>query len=80
MKVLLGDTRTNLYCGKDMGWVETAEEAAEFGTLEEAGGMARECGRDDTVVVLRYENPDCELALNPEYCGSDEGESQRLQP
>jgi hypothetical protein len=68
MKVFLRDARTSLYYGKDMAWVETVKGAAEFATMEEAGGMARECGCEDAVVVLRYENPDCELALDPAYC------------
>jgi hypothetical protein len=32
---------------------------------EAAGRKARECGRDDVVIVLKYENPEFELALNP---------------
>jgi hypothetical protein len=80
MKVLLRDARTNLYYGRDRAWVDNVERAAEFGTLEEAGGMAWECGREDTMVVLRYENPECELALNPQYCASTAGDEQQPQP
>lgn len=36
-----------------------------------AGRKAREFGKVDAVVVLKYENPESELALNPVYCVTD---------
>jgi hypothetical protein len=39
-----------------------------FGTLEAAGYSAEGCAGEDVAVILRYDNPECELALNPEFC------------
>ena len=79
MRVLLRDVGTGSYFGPDLAWVGKLEGAADFGTLEAAGRKARECGREDVVVVLRYENPECELALNPAYCVTDtDGGCRRL--
>ena len=68
MKVLLRDAGAGLYVGRQVPWVGNPECAAEFETLAAAGQKAREFGRQDVVVVLRYESPECELALNPAYC------------
>jgi len=67
MKVLVRDAGTGSYVGRQVTWVGNAEEAAQFATLEAAGQQAREFGREDVVVVLRYENPECELVLNRAY-------------
>jgi hypothetical protein len=45
-----------------------AEEAVNFRTLEAAGLGTLKCVGEDVAVVLRYDNPECELALNPVYC------------
>lgn len=34
--------------------------------------------RDDVVVVLRYEQPQCELALNPAYCVTEAHGEHRM--
>lgn len=68
MRVLLRDEGTGTYLGREMAWVGHLEGAAEFATLEAAGAKARECPERDVVVVLRYEESECELALNPAYC------------
>ena len=48
--------------------------------IEKAGGEGREAGLPFMAVVLRYDNPECELALNPAYCvGDTRGRGQRLQ-
>jgi len=57
-----------LYHGKASAWVEEAAEALEFETLADAGTHAVRCDRDAVNVILRYENPACELVLNPAYC------------
>ena len=67
MKVLVRDDNTRLYSGDGGQWVAQASEARDFATLQKAGEAAREC-RSDMSVVLAYEDPPCELALNPEYC------------
>jgi len=80
MTVLLASSGTGSYYGKDIAWAATAEGAVEFGTLAEVGRMAWKCWRKDVVVVLRYENPDCELTLNQADGGSSAAnESQGLQ-
>jgi hypothetical protein len=63
-----------------MAWVDKHEAATNFGTLEAAGRRARESGGMDVAVVLRYESPECEVALNPAYCVQDfGGRGQRMQ-
>ena len=73
MRVLLRDTRTGDYFAKEMRWVRNPKGAAEFETLEEAGWKAQECGRQGTIIVLRYEEPECELGLDPIVCVTDAG-------
>ena len=73
MRVLLRDTRTGDYFAKEMRWVRNPEGAAEFETVEAAGWGARECGRRDAIIVLRYEKPECELGLDPVVCVTDAG-------
>ena len=68
MIVILRDLKTGLYLGRENVWVGKPEEAADFGTLEAAGRGAWKCAGEDVAVVLRYDNPECELALNPAYC------------
>jgi hypothetical protein len=68
MKVLLRDFKTSLYFGYDETWVEKLEQAATFATAEEAAARSRKAGGEDVVVLLRFENPERELALNPAYC------------
>ena len=60
-----------MYVGRQAPWADNLEEAAEFATLDAAGRKAREFGEMDAVVVLRYENPERELLLNPAYCVKD---------
>jgi hypothetical protein len=71
MKVLIRDAGSGLYVGRQAPWADNLEGAAEFATLDAAGRKALEFGGVDAVVVLRYEIPECELALNPAYCVTD---------
>jgi hypothetical protein len=68
MRVLLRNGRTGLYRGKQLDWVTEIEDAAEFGTIQAAGQKARSSDQEELDVVLRYDEPECELALNPVYC------------
>jgi hypothetical protein len=80
MKVLLRDLRAGLYFGGEMKWVEKPKAAADFATLEAASRRAGESGGADVAVVLRYDGPECELALNPADClNGGGGVGQRLQ-
>ena len=62
------DNRTGAYLAGEGAWVGDLDEAVEFGTLQAAGREARACDGEHVVVVLRYENPECELAVNPAFC------------
>jgi hypothetical protein len=66
MRVLIRDEKTGKYLGQDGVWVADAKEGIGFPTLQAAGKKARE--QQDCEVVLSYENPPCELALDPVYC------------
>jgi hypothetical protein len=80
MKVLLRDAMTRSYLGPDMHWLKNPEVAMDLRTLEAAARKAVECGFEDMEVVLRYEDPVCELALNPVFClGSADRGGQRLR-
>ena len=68
MKVLLRDENARLYYGADDRWVADPNVAIDFQVLERAGQKALERPTQTLVVVLKYENPECELALNPIFC------------
>ncbi len=57
-----------LYWNAGGQWVAEAAAAWEFHTLHAAALKALENKARTTSVVLVYENPVCELALNPHYC------------
>ena len=73
MKVLLRNAVTGSYVGRETAWAKNVEGAAEFETVEAAGWRVRECGRQDAIIVLRYEKPECELGLDPVVCVTDAG-------
>ncbi len=56
-----------MYCGKET-WVTEPTAALEFVDIRVAGEKAREHVDMDLDVVLKYEDPVCELALNPAFC------------
>ena len=68
MKVLLRDDLKHLYCGSDGAWIPDPAEARDFGTLLAAGEQARKEREADLSVIMSFENPQCELALNPVFC------------
>ncbi len=68
MKILLRDAETRLFEGESGAWTSEPAEALRFTTLETAGEQAlADCERE-VEVVLQYEDPPCEMALNPVYC------------
>ena len=79
MKVLVRNAENGLYVGREATWAGDLEGAAEFATMDAAGRKAREFSAEDVVVVLRYESPECELALNPVYCVTDAGGAGKWQ-
>ncbi len=68
MKILVRDLRTGLLMDRGGGWTSVPADALQFPTIEEAGGQALRPGEEDMVVVLKYEQPACELAIYPAYC------------
>ena len=68
MKVLIKDEAAQLYYGPNDTWVADPAAATDFQALERAGEQALQCKAQMLAVVLRYESPDSELALNPIYC------------
>lgn len=68
MRVLLKDAQTGLYYQNEGAWVREPESAMHFDTVESAGKAAVLKAEADLDVLLRYENPVQEVALNPAYC------------
>jgi hypothetical protein len=79
MKVLLRDEDARLYYGADRLWVADPNAALDFQALERAGREASDHPAQTLAVVLRYENPDCELALNPAFCFSTRQPASRVE-
>jgi hypothetical protein len=66
MRVLIRNEKTGKYLGRDGFWVSEAKTAMAFPTLQVAGEKARQ--HENCGVVLSYEDPKCELAVDPMYC------------
>ena len=65
MKILVRHTGTALYLTSD-GKCGSKADAREFPDVGAAGQEALRF--EDADVVLSYDEPPCELALNPAYC------------
>jgi hypothetical protein len=65
MKIFVRQSGSSFYLDKSGNWV-VKPEALEFPDLQTAGRAARPLA--DADVVISYEQPECELALNPVYC------------
>jgi hypothetical protein len=68
MKTLLRDTLTGLYYGSNQTWCAEVSEAIDFDTIPTAASVAQEQKLGTVNVVLRYEEPACELALPLALC------------
>ena len=68
MRVLLKDTQSGLYCDERGSWVHESSAAMNFQTIHAAGAAALGSKHLDTSVVIQYDDPNCEVALNPDYC------------
>jgi hypothetical protein len=68
MKVLLKDEELRLYYAGQDQWVAEVKAAVNFEVIDRAGRKALECPSRVMSVVLRYEEPECEVALNPAFC------------
>ncbi len=65
--IVRDDANRRYWSARDRRVAEVAA-AWEFHTLHEAALKALEDRALDTSVVLAYEDPVCELALNPDFC------------
>ncbi len=66
MRVLIGDASTGHYYGTRKKWVIRAQDAYDFEELWRASKVVREGNiptSEPLEIVLRYENPACELAV-----------------
>ena len=68
MKIILRDSLAGLYYGANYTWCDKVSEAMEFDSIQMAALAALEQNMDNVNVVLRYEEPICELVLPPERC------------
>jgi hypothetical protein len=65
MRILLRDRGDQVYYGGANRWVNDASAAIRFGAIDRAVRKALEFPARSLVVVLRYEDYHCELALDP---------------
>lgn len=68
MRVLVRDDVNRLYWSGGDRWVAEVAAASEFQTLQQAAQKALEQRARDLSVILAYDQPVCELALNPDFC------------
>ena len=63
MKVLLRNTKTSRYYTGLNEWTADPSLALDFGVIEYAARLAVAEKLTETVVILRYDSPPCELSL-----------------
>ena len=63
MKTILRDSLTGLYYGGNQDWCAEVSGAMDFDSIRTAAWVAQEQKLETVNVVLRYEEPACELAL-----------------
>jgi hypothetical protein len=68
MKIILRDSLTGLYYGRNQIWSAEISEAMNFDSIQMAASVALDDAIETVNVVLRYEEPTCELALPLERC------------
>jgi len=66
MRVIVRDEPTGQYLGPEDTWVSRVTEARKFETIQSAAEEARK--GEDFSVVLGYEDPGSEIAINPVFC------------
>jgi hypothetical protein len=71
VKIILKDSRTGLYYGGDQKWSADSLGAMEFSSSEAAAALALKEKLETANVVMRYEDPACELTLPLAACVSD---------
>ena len=68
MKVLLQNEETRLYYGGDNRWVAEITEAVNLGRVDKAARKALEFLEMPTSVIVKFEDSNSELAINPAFC------------
>ena len=63
MKIILCDSLTGLYYGGNQTWCAGVSGAMNFDSFQKAALVALEEKLETANVVLRYEEPTCELVL-----------------
>ena len=67
---------TGKYLSPDGGWVKDPARAKVFDSIQTAGLEAN--SGDLCSVVLQYDDPPCELAINPAFCMPAPRHAKRL--
>ena len=68
MKIILRDSQTGLYYGVDQTWCAELSGAMSFDSIWAGASVAQEQKLETVEVVLRYEEPTCELVLPLAQC------------
>jgi hypothetical protein len=68
MKVILKDEEARLFYAGENRWVPELSGAVNFNGLEEAAVESLQWRERYLAILLKYENPEAEVALNPAYC------------
>ena len=68
MKIILRDSLTGLYYGGNQGWTVDVPGAIEFESSTAAAALALAEKLENVDVILRYQNPTCELRLPLAVC------------
>ena len=63
MKIIFKDSVTGLYYSGNQTWCAKVLEAVDFDAFHTAASAALEDNLDTANVVLRFEEPECELAI-----------------
>jgi hypothetical protein len=68
MKIILRDLLTGRYYGGNLTWCAEVSGAMDFDSIQTAASVAHQQKLETVNVVLRYEDPTCELALPLALC------------
>ena len=68
MRIILRDSLTGLYYGGNQTWCAGVSGAMNFDSFQKAALVALEEKLETANVVLRYEEPTCELVLPLGLC------------
>jgi hypothetical protein len=77
MKTLLKDALSGLYYSRNHAWADDVSAAMQFDSINAAAATAVEERLETAEVVLRYEDPLCELKLPVRVCLQDAATAAR---